>query len=254
MESPSKTDRPGWLQGPQTPCTNLSPARMKPWRLILLGPPGVGKGTQAQLLRERLGACHLSTGDVFRAATSRAPGDLSPAMAEAVAFMTRGELVPDGTVWELVRDRATCLHCNEGFLLDGFPRTLAQAEGLLTLLGREGIALTGVISYELPLPEIVARLSGRRTCRQCKAVFHVLHQVPREQGVCDRCGGLLTQREDDRAESVTVRMKAYEQSTAPLIEFFEAHRVLVRVPAVGSPSEIFERTLGLLQASAVVGS
>jgi len=252
--TPSKRDRTGWLQGPQTPCTDLPSARPHPARLILLGPPGVGKGTQAQSLRERLGACHLSTGDVFRVAGNLATCEQSPAIREALSFMAQGKLVPDATVWNLVRERSACLHCGGGFLLDGFPRTLAQAEALQGFLEAEGITLTAVISYELPLEEVVARLSGRRTCLQCKAVFHVVQQTPRKAGICDRCGGALIQRNDDRAESVTVRMKAFQESTAPLIEFYETRNLLLRVPATGTPAQILERTLDLLEASASLSS
>jgi adenylate kinase len=171
-------------------------------------------------------------------------------MREALAFMADGKLVPDTTVWNLVRERSACFHCVGGFLLDGFPRTLAQAAALQDLLQSEGIALSAVLSYEMPLEEIVARLSGRRTCPQCKAVFHVVHQPPHIDGSCDRCGGSLVQRHDDRAESVTVRMKAYEESTAPLIRFYDVRRLLVRVPASGSPAQILDRSLVLLKRTA----
>jgi adenylate kinase len=171
-------------------------------------------------------------------------------MREALAFMAEGKLVPDTTVWNVVRERSTCLHCGGGFLLDGFPRMLAQAEALHDLLQKEAIALSGVLSYEMPLEEIVARLSGRRTCQQCNAVFHVVHQPPLAEGVCNRCGGSLSQRHDDRAESIKVRMKAYQDSTAPLIEFYDARRLLVRVPASGSPAQILEHSLTLLKAPA----
>jgi adenylate kinase len=164
-------------------------------------------------------------------------------MQEALASMSQGKLVPDSTVWEMVRERSACLHCGGGFLLDGFPRTLAQAEALQELLLKESIRLTGVISYELPLADIVARLSGRRTCQQCKAVFHVTHQPPRRDAVCDHCGGLLVQRDDDRPESVTVRMKAYLESTEPLTRFYDDRNLLVRIPARGTPIQILNQTL-----------
>lgn len=218
-----------------------------PWRLILFGPPGVGKGTQAQLLHERLGACHLSTGDVFRAAQSHAACDLSPAMQEALAYMRRGELVPDATVWQMVRERSACLECGGGFLLDGFPRTLAQANALQDKLDRDRIELTAVLSFELPLAEIISRLSGRRTCKNCKAVFHLVHQPPKQEGRCDHCGGALFQRDDDHPEAITVRMQAYQSATAPLIEFYERRGLLLRVPATGSPDEICRRSLEMLE-------
>jgi adenylate kinase len=213
-----------------------------------LGAPGVGKGTQAEFLTERLGACHLSTGDVFRAATQRLDCDQSPAMKAALEFMRRGELVPDSTVWEMVRERSHCLlHCG-GFILDGFPRTLAQAESLKELMKQEKLALSAVVNYELPVPAIVERLSGRRTCDQCKAVFHLTERPSKDKGICDRCGGRLYQREDDRPESITVRLEAYERSTAPLIQFYKNLGMLISVPAAGSPGEILTRTLTELKA------
>jgi adenylate kinase len=206
----------------------------------------VGKGTQAQLLHERLGACHLSTGDVFRAAASRSDCIPSPAMSAALEYMRRGALVPDSTVWEMVRERSDCLRCQGGFLLDGFPRTLAQAESLNQLMHEEKLSLSAVVNYELPLDEIVSRLSGRRICEKCKAVFHITQQPPKSQGVCDRCGGALYQREDDRPESVTVRMEVYDRSTAPLIQFYQQLGLLLPVAATGSPEEICARTMTAL--------
>ena len=246
MTATNNNDRAAWLQGPSAICST-SPAKTDPqWRLILLGAPGVGKGTQAQLLHQRLGACHLSTGDVFRNAASRKDCVPSPAMAAALDYMRRGELVPDSTVWDMVRERAGCLRCLGGFLLDGFPRTLTQAESLAQLMEQEKLSLSAVVDYELPLPEIVSRLSGRRTCSKCKAVFHIVNQPPKSEGICDHCGAALYQREDDRPESITVRLQAYERSTAPLIDFYQKRNLLLSVPATGSPEEICERTLSAL--------
>jgi len=219
-----------------------------PWRLVLLGAPGVGKGTQADLLQRRLGACHLSTGDVFRTAGSQPECDQSPAMRDALRYMRRGELVPDSTVWEMVRERKGCLHCGGGFILDGFPRTTAQAESLEKLLRYEEILLTAVVSYQLPTEEIVARLCGRRTCGSCKAVYHVVGLPPKVEGQCDRCGGKLFQREDDRPESIKVRLEAYERSTAPLREFYEKSGLLRKIEATGAPEEICNRTLAAIDS------
>ena len=242
-----KSERAGWFQA-SPECSETGAA--KPWRLVLLGAPGVGKGTQAFLLNQRLKACHLSTGDLFRAASKQKECDLSRAMRSAMEHMRRGELVPDATVWEMVKERSACLRCSGGFVLDGFPRTLGQAESLKKLMEKEKIPLTAVVNYELPLAEIVARLSGRRTCEKCKAVFHVTGQPSKIEGVCDRCGGRLFQREDDRAESVTVRMAAYERSTAPLIKFYGKLGLLLPVAATGSPDEICARTISALVARA----
>jgi adenylate kinase len=246
----SRNDRASWFQGSSAECSDALGTKGLPWRLVLLGAPGVGKGTQAYLLNQRLKACHLSTGDLFRAALKQSECDRSPAMKDAMEHMRRGELVPDATVWEMVRERSACIRCSGGFVLDGFPRTLGQAESLKHLMQSEKIPLTAVVNYELPLEEIVARLSGRRTCEKCKAVFHVTGQPPKVEGVCDRCGGRLFQREDDRPESITVRMEAYERSTAPLIEFYQSQGLLLPIAATGSPDEICARTIAALVARA----
>lgn len=243
-----KNDREAWLKGGDSLCAILPPPPLHIYRLILLGAPGVGKGTQAELLGQRLGACHLSTGDVFRAAKSLPKEQLSPAMQMALASMSRGELVQDETVLAMVRERSRCLRCRGGFLLDGFPRTVVQAEALENVLKWERRALTAAVNYDLPTDVIVARLSGRRTCPDCKAVYHETTRPPKTSGVCDQCGGKLYQREDDRAESVRVRMTAYQRSTKPLIDFYERRGLLVTVAATGAPDEICERTLAALNA------
>jgi adenylate kinase len=206
----------------------------------------VGKGTQAELLTGRLGACHLSTGDVFRAAGKRKDCDQSPAMKAALEYMRRGELVPDSTVWEMVRERSHCLLNCGGFILDGFPRTLGQAVSLKDLMEKEKLSVSAVVNYELPVDEIVRRLSGRRTCEKCKAVFHVTERPPKVDSVCDRCDGRLFQREDDRPDSISVRMEAYDRSTAPLIQFYKNLGLLLPVIAKGSPDQILARTMDSL--------
>lgn len=236
-------DRAAWLKGGNACCSVPPAPAQRPLRLVLLGAPGVGKGTQAELIHERLGACQLSTGDVFRAAKSGCGGgELSPALAEALQFMRRGELVPDTTVLQIVRERAGCLRCQGGFLLDGFPRTVAQAEALDQICAELQTGIDAVISYELPIEKIVSRLSGRRTCEKCKAVYHVESRPAKTPGVCDHCGGKLVQREDDRPEAVRVRMEAYERSTAPLADYYARRGLLIRVSAEGTPEDIFERT------------
>ena len=164
-------------------------------------------------------------------------------MKEALAFMRRGELVPDATVWEIVSERSSCLKCGGGFILDGFPRTLAQAVSLQDLMENQELALSAVINYTLPAEAIVARLSGRRTCEVCKTVYHVTNRPPRIEGECDRCNGKLFQREDDQPESIQVRLETYERSTAPLIEYYDKLKLLVPVDASGSAEDIFARTL-----------
>jgi adenylate kinase len=164
-------------------------------------------------------------------------------MAAALQHMRKGELVPDSTVWQMVHERSGCLNCRGGFILDGFPRTLGQAQSLRELMEQQNIPLHAVVNYELPIDEIVSRLSGRRTCKQCKAVYHVSGHPPKVAGVCDLCGGALFQRDDDRPESVVVRMEHYERSTKPLIDFYAEAGLLLSVPATGSPQDIYERTI-----------
>jgi adenylate kinase len=164
-------------------------------------------------------------------------------MKAATDYMRRGELVPDTTVWDMVKERSGCLRCAGGFILDGFPRTLAQAESLKQLMADEGLPLTAVVSYDLSSAAIVARLSGRRTCEQCRTVFHLTDRPPKVEGVCARCSGKLFQREDDRPESIRVRPQAYDRSTAPLIDFYQKLGLLMSVEASGAPDEICERTL-----------
>jgi adenylate kinase len=247
MSTANTVDRAAWLVGPGATCSAI-PAASNAWRLVLLGAPGVGKGTQAELLKQHLGACHLSTGDVFRAAAKRSDCDLSPAMRLALDCMRRGELVPDNTVWEMVRERKDCLlHCG-GFILDGFPRTLGQAESLKELMETEKLGISAVVNYELPMEEIVLRLSGRRMCKTCKSVFHITQRRPRIATRCDHCGGRLVQREDDRPEAITVRLQAYERSTAPLIKFYKERGLLLPIAAKGTPGEIFARTMNELHA------
>jgi len=244
----TKSDRAAWLKGGDAACNVNPELQAKPRRLVLLGAPGVGKGTQAELLSERLGACQLSTGDVFRAAKSLDPCDRSPALTAALDFMRQGRLVPDETVLDMVRERVGCLRCEGGFLLDGFPRTVAQAEALQGILDHERLRLDAVLSYDLPMEKIVSRLSGRRTCSGCKAVFHVEARPPKKPGICDHCGGQLIQREDDRPEAIRVRMEAYEKSTAPLADYYRRQNLLVSVAAEGTPEEIFQRSLAALGA------
>ena len=240
-------DRTAWLQGGDAVCLQPPPLVHRTWRLVLLGPPGVGKGTQAELLSRALGACPLSTGDVFRAARGKVAGPGST-MAEAQDYMQRGELVPDATVLALISERGRCLHCRGGFMLDGFPRTLPQAQAIDALLATEHLRLDAVLSYELPADEIMARITGRRICPKCKAVFHVTGRPPQTAGVCDNCGTALVQRPDDRPEAVRVRLEAYAADTTPLAEHYRAMGLLIPINAARRPEEIFARTLDTLAA------
>jgi len=194
-----------------------------------------------------LGACHLSTGDIFRAVTTLGAGEHTPTMSRAAEYVMRGDLVPDETVVQLVAERVGCLSCRVGFLLDGFPRTVAQAEALDTLLAALTVALDAALSYDMPLEKIVARLSGRRTCSICKAVFNIDTRPPKTQGICDLCGAPLFEREDDRPESVRVRIATYLRSISPLEKFYERRGLLISIPAEGTPEQICERTIQALE-------
>ncbi len=240
----SQHNQAAWLQAGSVPCEPMPYGR--PYRLVLLGPPGAGKGTQAELLTRTLGTCHLSTGELFRAA--KCETNPSPALRAALDAMHRGELVADEVAVELVRERSRCLCCRGGFLLDGFPRTLAQAEALDGILTDLGLSLDLVLNYEVSLEEVVARLSGRRTCPVCQKVYHVTTRPPRVEDICDGCGAALVQRDDDRPESIRVRMQAYEASTRPLAAYYARAGKLVSVPAVGTPGEILNRSLQVIKA------
>jgi adenylate kinase len=233
--------RNGWLEGPEAFCAP-GPTPPRRLNLILLGAPGVGKGTQAALLTKRLGACHLSTGDIFRHARAVDPARRTPAITSALRAIDRGELVPDDVVVELVRERAACLRCSRGFLLDGFPRTVPQADAFDTLLASEDVTLDAAVYYDLPIELAIARIGGRRVCAGCKAVYHVPMQPPAVEGVCDRCCGALEQRSDDRPRAVRVRMRAYEASTLPLLDYYRRRGLLCVVSAEGDPETVFVRT------------
>jgi adenylate kinase len=217
----------------------------KPLRMVLLGGPGVGKGTQAEILKAKLGLTHLSTGDIFRAIAKGAE-KLTPAMEQALAAMKSGALVPDATVIELVGERVAKLNLAGGVLFDGFPRTVAQAESLDKMLAGLGSKLDVVVSYDLPNATLIQRLSGRRTCTKCGASFHVANRPPKVEGVCNNCGTALIQRPDDQPDAIAVRLETYEKSTKPLIDFYRASGRLVVVPADGSPADVSEAGAKLL--------
>ncbi len=213
-------------------------------RLILLGPPGSGKGTQAKLLVERFGIPQISTGDMLREAVKggTALGE------EARRYMAQGALVPDAVVIGLVRERLLLPDCRRGYILDGFPRTLAQAEALRKALDELGTPLDHVVSLDVPAEELIARIAGRRTCRTCGAMYHVRFSPSRVEGRCDVCGGETAQREDDQEATVRRRLEVYAKQTAPLIRFYEGEGLLRRVQGCGTVPEIFQdiqRTLGV---------
>ena len=187
--------------------------------VILLGPPGVGKGTQAVRLADSIGWEHVSTGDLLRAARR----DGTELGRKAQGFMDVGELVPDTLILDLVREHLGGVAPEAGILFDGFPRTTAQADGLDEVLSEAGRRVDGVILFEAPDDELIRRLSGRRSCPECGAVYNVHFSPPATEGTCDRCGGALVHRADDEAETVRRRLEVYAELTAPLIEYYQGH-------------------------------
>jgi adenylate kinase len=211
-------------------------------RIILLGPPGAGKGTQAKLLVERLGVPQISTGDMLRAAVKAG----TPLGREAKAYMDRGALVPDEVIIGLVRERLQSADCIRGYILDGFPRTVAQAEALEKTLLDLRLSLDHVLCLEVPPDDLVVRIAGRRTCRVCGAMFHVRFSPAKRDGVCDACGGETYQRDDDREDTVRRRLEVYAQQTEPLVRFFEGRGLLRRIAGTGEIPEIFARMVDSL--------
>jgi adenylate kinase len=206
--------------------------------LILLGPPGAGKGTQAKLLANDLRVPHISTGDMFRDHTSRNT-DLG---LRVKALMSSGELVPDEVTNEMVRERLARADVRGGFILDGFPRTIPQAEFLERLLADTGRRLHRTISYEVDEAALVERISGRRSCPTCGAAYHVVQNLPRREGACDREGTPLVLREDDRPENVLRRMQEYASKTAPLKRFYSERGQLTSVDGMGAPEAVLAET------------
>ncbi len=211
-------------------------------RLVLVGPPGAGKGTQAQFLSLHFAIPHISTGDIFRANLK----DGTPLGIEAKGYMDRGELVPDSVTNEMVRDRLTKDDLANGFLLDGFPRNVAQAEVLRAILADKKTPLDAVLELAVDTAEIVLRLSGRRVCRNCGKVWHLEFEKPANPNICDICQGELYQRDDDKEEVITRRLEVYQEQTAPIIAFYRTEGLLITMSAVGSVSDITDRAISAL--------
>jgi adenylate kinase len=212
-------------------------------RLVLVGPPGAGKGTQAQYIAEHLGIPQISTGDIFRANVSQG----TPLGLEAKAYMDRGDLVPDDVTVNMVRLRLAEEDAAEGFLLDGFPRTVPQAEVLDQMLSADGSGLDVVLELVVDDDEVIRRLSGRRTCRSCNHIWHVDFDPPAVDGVCDIDGGTLYQRDDDQAETIANRLKVYADATAPLVHYYAREGLLVGIDATGPVDDVTERAITALR-------
>jgi adenylate kinase len=210
----------------------------------LFGPPGSGKGTQAKVLVEKLGIPQLSTGDMLREAIRQN----SPLGVQAKAFMNKGQLVPDALMVELIRSRIQAKDCQKGFMLDGFPRTVAQAEALDQMLEAQDLALDKVISFVVDRKELVSRLSGRLVCSKCGASYHELTKRPARPGICDICGGDVIKREDDKPAVVETRLETFLKATKPVEDFYRSRGRLSEVNAQGSEGEIFQRILSALEA------
>jgi adenylate kinase len=212
-------------------------------RVVLVGPPGAGKGTQAQFIASHLSIPKISTGDIFRANVSGGTelGKL------AKGFMDRGDLVPVEVTIAMVRDRLAEDDAQEGFLLDGFPRNVAQAEVLKKMLADFGTGLDLVLELVVDDDEVVRRLAGRRTCRSCGKVWHVDFDPPKVDGICDACGGELFQRDDDREETIRHRLEVYQEQTAPLVSFYADEGILRGVDATGPVEEVTQRAMSELR-------
>jgi adenylate kinase len=206
-------------------------------RLVLVGPPGAGKGTQAEFIAAHLSVPKISTGDIFRA--NLAAG--TPLGMEAKRYMESGQLVPDEVTINMVRARLGDPDAGDGFLLDGFPRTLPQATALDKLLADLGVGLDVVLELVVDNDEVIRRLSGRWTCRGCGKIWHETFDPPSHEGRCDRCGSELYQRDDDKAETVTERLRVYARDTAPLIDFYGAQGKLVGIDATGPVEDVTDR-------------
>jgi adenylate kinase len=198
-------------------------------RIVFLGPPGAGKGTQARELARQWGVPHIATGDMLREAAAAG----TPLGREAKGYMDKGALVPDDVILRMIGERLRQADARAGFLLDGFPRTIAQAEGLERLLKDLGRPLERVVYFDVSEPELLRRLTGRRVCRACQSAYHLVSAPPRTAGVCDRCGGELYQREDDSEATVRNRLNVYARQTAPLLDWYRGKNVLASVRGEG---------------------
>ena len=211
-------------------------------RLILLGPPGAGKGTQAKLLKEKFKIPQISTGDILRNAVK----NNTALGVQADSFMAAGQLVPDDVVIGLIKERIKRDDCDPGFILDGFPRTIVQADKLSETLEAMNLALDRVVDLEVDPEEVISRLTGRSTCSECGGMFHDESRKPKVAHVCDCCGGALAQRQDDNKATILKRLDVYQESTAPLKEFYKKQGNLGTVSAKGSVEEIFSRICELV--------
>lgn len=212
-------------------------------RLVFLGAPGVGKGTQADRVTAQFGWPKISTGDLLREAVR----NKTALGVEAKKCMDEGRLVPDRVVIGMVRAKLSEPSCGGGFILDGFPRTVPQAEELNGILAEKGVALDRAINFRVSRQDIVKRLSGRRSCPKCQSVFHVDFAAPKVNGICDRCGEALVQRSDDKPETIEARLKVYDEQTAPLIAYYQQKHALTDLDGAGDMGDVYGRLLQVLR-------
>jgi adenylate kinase len=212
-------------------------------RLVLVGPPGAGKGTQAQIIASQLSIPKISTGDIFRANVSQG----TPLGLEARRYMDTGDLVPDEVTNSMVRDRLAEDDSAEGFLLDGFPRNVSQAKVLDAMLTDQKYRLDVVLELVVDDDEVVRRLSGRRTCRNCGHIWHIDFDPPSKEGICDICGGELFQRDDDKPETVRHRLEVYYEQTSPLVGYYAEQGILVGIDAMGPVDDVTDRAIAALR-------
>ena len=226
---------------------NQKAKRMKVWRdnnlkIIMLGAPGAGKGTQAKMLAEKYGIPHISTGDIFRANIKNGP-ELG---AKAKEYMDKGLLVPDELVVDLIMDRFKADDCKNGYILDGFPRTIPQAEALDAALAANGEKIDYAVNVEVPDENIVNRMSGRRACVGCGATYHIVYNPTKVEGKCDTCGADLILRDDDKPETVLNRLKVYHEQTQPLIDFYTKKGVIAEVDGTKDMKDVFDAIVAIL--------
>jgi len=211
-------------------------------RLVLLGAPGAGKGTQAKKLIEKYGMPQISTGDLLRAAVSAG----TPLGKEAKSVMDKGELVPDRIVLGMVEERLKQDDCKKGYILDGFPRNTAQAEALDKMLDALGMSLSAALSVDVPFDDLMKRLTGRRTCKACGQMYNIYFKPPAKEGSCDKCNGELFQRDDDKEATIKKRLEVYNAQTAPLIDYYGKKGILKSVSGTGNIDDIFKKVCEVL--------
>ena len=211
-------------------------------KIIMLGAPGAGKGTQAKMIADRYGIPHISTGDIFRANIKNG----TELGKKAKAYMDKGELVPDELTVELLLDRVAKEDCKSGYVLDGFPRTIPQAEVLEKELDKIGEKIDYAIDVEVPDENIIKRMGGRRACVSCGATYHIEHVPPKQEGICDKCGSELILRDDDKPETVANRLNVYHSQTQPLIDFYNERNVLKEVDGTKDMMEVFDDIVSIL--------